>query len=199
MSKEKELEPAREMIEKELETAREMINAEKPIVVEVGKHLLDEEAFGDIGVLIQVARVDKTVAKLLGRITILFPDLEKDEREIFEIPESQDWMVALHAQLPYLPLLLNPESTFKLLMMCEIGWSKGDDGSVLPVEKEAVAFMLDAGMTAFVFGKRYGLDEAEFTRKFMSSIGAEELVDDKLLAGYGEVYAKSATSAPAES
>lgn len=177
--------------EKELELAREMLNQDKPIVFEVGKHLLDEEAFGDIGVLIQVARVDKTVGKLLGRITILFPENEKDPREIFEIPECQDWMLAMHAQLPYLPLLINPVSTFKLLMMCHIGWSKADDGSVLPVKEDVIGFMLDAGMTAFVFAEREGLDTTEFTTNFMSSIGAAELVDDKLLAGYAEVYART--------
>jgi hypothetical protein len=176
----------------ELQLARQMIEDTKPIVVGVGSSLLEQGGFGDLGVLIQVARSENLVSRLVGRVVILFPDFDDDPREVAEIPECRDWLLALEGKVPYLAVLLHPTSTFKLLLLCHVPWTKDpDEDYVVPDEEQAVAFLLDAGMTAYTFACRQDLEPRAFTREFLQRVGMENVVDDTLLDEYERVYRES--------
>ncbi len=180
--------------EQELELAKQIIQDQKPIVVEVPSRLLDEEGggFGDLGVLIQVARKEKLMPRLVGRVVILFPAYDDDPREVAEIPECRDWLLALEKQVPYLAVLLHPGSTLKLLMLCHVPWTRNaEENTIEPDLEQAVGFFLDAGLTAYVFACRQSLEPRAFATDFLQRIGLES-VDDELLDEYKRVYDQSA-------
>lgn len=164
------------------------IDTDSALVFGISKEMMSARDLGDVGQLIETAVAAKKLPRLVGRVMLMFPEYDRDPREVFEDAICGAWMGALSERFPYLPVLLEPTKTFPILMFCNVPWTKKGK-KILPAEEEATQFILNCGMTAYAFAKWSKLDARPFAQTFLSSMGFGD-VDAGLLDQYEAMYAQ---------
>lgn len=161
------------------------IDADSMLVLGISKEMMRVHDLGDVGQLIETAVAAKKLTRIVGRVMLMFPEYDRDPREVFEDEICRGWFGALMQRYPYLPVLLEPTKTFPILMLCNVPWRK--KGKQIVPGEEATQFVLNCGMTAFAFAKWSRLDSRPFAERFLASVGFDD-VGAGLLDQYEAMY-----------
>lgn len=165
------------------------VDAEATLVFGVSKEMMRKRDLGDVAQLVETAVEAKKVAKVVGRVVLMFPEYDHDPREVFEDTACREWFATLEERFPFVPVLLEPTKTLPILMLCQIPWRK-QGAKILPSEEEATQFLLNCGMLAFTFAKWVRVDARSFAQQFLATVGLGDSVDSGLLDQYEKLHAQ---------
>ena len=164
-----------------------IIDKEEHLVLGVSKEMMRAKDLGDLEALIHRAVETGKIGRMVGRVSLIFPEYDHDPREVFEDAICRDWLVALEQAFPYVCVILEPAKTLHLLMLSQIPWKKHGT-KILPANDEAMQFLLDRGMTAYRFARWQDLDAKPFARIFLTGAGLGDAATAELLDQYESVF-----------
>lgn len=163
------------------------IDTSASLVFGVTKQMLRAKDAGELASLFDTATKSRKLAKLVGRVVLMFPEFEADPREVFEDAACGTWFEALEEKYAFAALMLEPTKTLPIFMLSQVPWTK-KKGRIIPSDDEAMQFLLDRGMTAFAFGTWLGVDAKAFAAKFLGSVGLGSIVNDDLLDDFASMH-----------
>jgi len=123
--------------------------------------------------------------ELQGTILFVFPKLEVDDVEIFDVPGVIEWLRLVHQRIPHLLYFLEPspgagalEGLVRTLVSPDVARERGPG---IPLDGEAVARLATHLATAAVFSLEVGDDWRPILGRLLESV--EQQHREAILAG----------------
>lgn len=146
-----------------------------------------EVAAGDTAALASMLSSDLEPAaarQLQGSLVFMFPELEVEDKRIFDMPGVVDWFALLHHRIPHLVYFLQPSpmsgalEALLLTLLPPDGRSAASDAGAVPLTDEILTALAERLVACATYATEKGDDWEPIVERFVAPLGegAQELL-----------------------